>query len=79
MRHHELVEIGDVPIRFTGVSEYAFTLEIFAYVATPSFDLFLATQSELLLRLLEAIERAGTALAVPVRALSEFEQVLPER
>ena len=43
--------------------------QLFAYALTPSFDEFLEVQSELLLKMLDAVERSGTGLAVPVREL----------
>jgi MscS family membrane protein len=69
LRNHPEVDAGTVPVRFTGIGEYAYNLEIFAYVLTPSFDRFLVVQTELLLKMIDAIEQAGTALAVPVREL----------
>ena len=38
-----------------------------AYVKTTDFDEFLAVQQELLLRILQAVEQAGTRLAVPLQ------------
>ena len=37
------------------------------YVKTTDFDQFLAVQQELLLRMLQAVEQAGTRLAVPLQ------------
>jgi MscS family membrane protein len=70
LRDHPEVEIGGVPLRFTGVADYSFTLEIFAYVLTPDYDRFLQVQSELYLTMMHAVEKAGTGLAVPPRELS---------
>jgi MscS family membrane protein len=70
LKDHPDVEIGGVPLRFTGIANYSFTIEIFAYVLTADGDRFLPIQSELYLKLLDAVERAGTGLAVPVRELS---------
>jgi len=36
-------------------------------VTTANYDEFLALQQELLLKMLQAVEHAGTALAVPLR------------
>jgi hypothetical protein len=38
-----------------------------SYVKTTDFDQFLAVQQELLLRMLQAVEQAGTRLAVPLQ------------
>jgi MscS family membrane protein len=70
LKNHPDVEIGGVPLRFTGVADYSFTLEIFAYVLTPDYDRFLQVQSELYLKMMDAVEQAGTALAIPPRELS---------
>lgn len=61
------VEIGAIPVRFIGVGPYSLDIEIAAYVKTANYDEFLAIQQELLLAMLQAIERAGTALAVPLQ------------
>lgn len=70
LKNHPEVEIGGVPLRFTGVADYSFTLEIFAYVLTPDYDRYLQVQSELYLKMMQAVEKAGTGLAVPPRELS---------
>ena len=70
LKNHPDVETGGVPLRFTGVADYSFTIEIFAYVLTADGDRFLNIQSELYLQMMEALERAGTGLAVPPRELS---------
>ncbi len=69
LRKHPDVDAGTIPIRFTGISDYSYNIEVFAYVLTPSFDRFLEVQTELLLSMLDAMERAGTGLAVPMREL----------
>jgi MscS family membrane protein len=61
-------EVGPLPVRFIGVGSYSLDLETFAYVLTPNFDTFLKKQQELLLKILDAIEDAGTALALPTQA-----------
>ena len=59
------VELGKIPVRFIGLGSYSLDIEVNAYVTTSDNDEFLAVQQELLLQLLQAVERAGTALAVP--------------
>ena len=54
-------------MRFIGVGFYSLNVELVAYVTTSDYDEFLALQQELLLKLLQAVERAGTALAVPLQ------------
>ena len=59
------VEVGDMPVRFVGVGAYSLDVDVAAYVKTANYDEFLVIQQELLLAMLQAIEQAGTALAVP--------------
>jgi len=64
---HPKVETGPIPVRFVGVGAYSLDVEVVAYVKTTDFDEFLAIQQELLLRILQAVEQAGTGLAVPLQ------------
>jgi MscS family membrane protein len=66
LQHHPKVEVGSIPVRFTGIGEYSLDIEVFAYVLTPDFDEFLGIQQELLLDIMRAVEDAGTRLAVPL-------------
>src|SRR5262249_30870422 len=61
------VEAGDLPVRFVGVGPYSLDVEVVAYINTTEYDEFLALQQEILLRMLQAVEIAGTALAVPLQ------------
>lgn len=61
------VEAGTMPVRFVGVGAYSLDVEVNAYVMTADYDEFLALQQELLLQLLQAVEQAGAALAVPLQ------------
>ena len=54
-------------MRFVGVGPYSLDVEVAAYVTTADYDEFLALQQELLLKMLQAVEQAGTALAVPLQ------------
>jgi MscS family membrane protein len=54
------------------VGDYSLDIEVFAYVKTAENDEFLAVQQDLLLRLLGAVEKAGTALSVPLQEVFEF-------
>jgi MscS family membrane protein len=69
---HSKVEAGSIPVRFIGVGPYSLDIEVVAYVTTSDFDEFLALQQELLLKLLQAVEQAGTALAVPLQESFEL-------
>jgi MscS family membrane protein len=63
---NDKIENGEMPVRFVGVAASSLDVEVNAYVKTTNYDEFLATQQNLLLAMLKAIESAGTALAVPL-------------
>jgi len=65
---HPKMEAGNLPVRFVGVGTYSLDLEIFAYILTQDGDEFMLIQQELLLSILDAVEAAGTALALPTQA-----------
>jgi MscS family membrane protein len=72
LKSHQKVEIGPLPVRFIGVGAYSLDIEVVAYVTTSNYDEFLAIQQELLLKMLQTIEHAGTALAVPLQERFEL-------
>ena len=67
LKGHPKVEIGRLPVRFIGVGAYSLDIDAAAYVLTADYDEFLELQQELLLKMLQAVEQAGTALAVPLQ------------
>jgi MscS family membrane protein len=67
LRGHSKVEVGPLPVRFVGVGAYSLDIDVVAYVTTADYDEFLALQQELLLKMLQAVEQAGAALAVPLQ------------
>ena len=74
---HPKVETGKLPVRFIGVGPYSLDVEVVAYVTTADYDEFLALQQELLLEMLRAVERAGTALAVPLQESFNSQRARP--
>ena len=72
------VETGKLPVRFIGVGPYSLDVEIVAYVITKDHDEFLSLQQEMLLKLLQAVEQAGTSLAVPLTESFESQRTRPE-
>jgi MscS family membrane protein len=68
LAEHPKVETGTLPVRFVGVGTYSLDLEVSAYVLTQAGDEFLRIQQDLLLWILDAVEAAGTALALPTQA-----------
>ena len=65
---HQKVESGPLAVRFIGVGKYSLDVEIFVYILTQDGDEFLTIQQDLLLLILDAVEAAGTALALPTQA-----------
>jgi MscS family membrane protein len=62
------LEKSALPVHFNGVGTYSLDLEITAYVLTKDGDEFMRIQQDLYLRILDAVEAAGTALALPTQA-----------
>jgi MscS family membrane protein len=62
---HPKVETEGARNRFIAFDESALTLEIFAYVLTRDFNEFLAIREDILLRLMDIIDAAGTGFAFP--------------
>ncbi|HET6177950.1 MAG TPA: hypothetical protein VFE61_13510, partial [Candidatus Sulfotelmatobacter sp.] len=78
LRSDPKVETGKIPVRFIGVGPFSLDVEVAAYVTSSDYDVFLALQQELLLKMLQAVERAGTALAVPLQESFESHPARPE-
>lgn len=68
LQEHPKVEAGTMPVRFVGVGTYSLDLEVSVYILTQDGDEFLRIQQDLLLWILDAVESAGTALALPTQA-----------
>jgi MscS family membrane protein len=66
------IEPSDLPVRFTGVGQYSLDVEIFTYILTGDGNEFLRIQQDLLLKILDAVKAAGTALALPTQASVQY-------
>ena len=66
LKDHSKVDPTNVPVRFTKITRDSFDLDIFSYVLTTDFDEFLRTQSELLLKFVEAAQHLNVEFAVPI-------------
>jgi MscS family membrane protein len=64
---HPNIQTGKIPVRFIGVGPFSLDVEADAYVTTADYDEFIATRQELLIQMLQAVEHAGTGLAVPIQ------------
>jgi MscS family membrane protein len=67
LKRHPKIETGTLPVRFVGVGAFSLNVETFAYILTSDYDEFLALQQQVLLKILQAVEEAGAALAVPLQ------------
>jgi MscS family membrane protein len=76
---HKKVDAGAAPVHFVGVGTYSLDLEITVYILTANDDEFAKTRQELLLAILDAVEIAGTALALPTQASIEYSRIDPAR
>jgi MscS family membrane protein len=65
-------ETGAMPVRFVGIGAYSLDIEIFIYVRTLDGNEFMKTQQNLFLSIMDAVEAAGTALAVPTQATIDY-------
>jgi len=72
LQQHGQVETGATPVQFVGVGTYSLDLEVFAYVLTSEDSEFAHIRQELLLAMLDAVEAAGTALALPTQASVDY-------
>ena len=62
---HARVEKSSIRVRFLGFGSSSLDVEVFAYVSVIDFSDFLQIQEELLLRMMDAIQAAGTRIALP--------------
>ena len=62
---HAKIEHESARIRFAGFDSSALNLEVFSYVLTRDFAEFTAIREDLLLRMLEIVEKSGSGLAFP--------------
>ena len=66
---HPRITEDPARVRATGIGKYTIDLEIFAYADTPDWNTFLAIREDVVLRLMEIVEQAGTAFAYPTNTL----------
>jgi len=64
---HDHVESETARVRFVGVGSASQNMEVSAYVFASDYEEFLEIQEQLLLRILEIVKLAGTALALPLQ------------
>ena len=65
LAEHPLIDQDSVRVRFVRLGTFSLDIEIFAYIRTQDWLEFLEIQEQLLLKLTEIVEGAGTAIALP--------------
>jgi len=62
---HTHVERNSVRVRFLSFGSSSLDIDVFAYISVLDYADFLEIQEELLLRLMDAVQAAGTGMALP--------------
>ena len=69
LRQHPKIWSNDVGVCLREIAESALVIEVMAWFTTADWNEFVGIRQELLLQFLEVVERAGTSLAYPTRAV----------
>ncbi len=79
--HHAKVEESTARVRLLRFGENAIEVEIYAYILERDFGEFLAAQEDLLLQVMETLERTGAAVALPSQTtvVTQDQWVDPEK
>jgi len=62
------VEDSSARVRFLHFAEYALEVEIYCYILEQEYNQYLATQEQLLLKIMDVIEKAGAVVALPTQS-----------
>jgi MscS family membrane protein len=73
LRDHPRIWPDDLTVRLTGLGPSALEVTVMCWFATKDWGEFLRIREELLLRMLERVEQAGTSLAYPTSAVQLLE------
>jgi MscS family membrane protein len=65
LKDHEKIAEERLRVRFIGFGEYFLEIELYAYATTTDWPEFLEIREDILLKVMEIVERAGTRLALP--------------
>ena len=66
---HSKIESASARIRLASLDNNALTLEVFSYVLTRDFSEFTAIREDLLLRIMEIVQKSGSGFAFPSRTV----------
>lgn len=70
LNEQELVDQSGLRVNYRAISTSAHDVEIFAFISTTEWYKYLEVVEDLNLRILDAVEAAGTSLAVSLRSIS---------
>jgi len=65
LRDHERIAEDRLRVRFTGFKDYYLEVELYAYAMTDAWPEFLEIREDVLLKVMDIIERSGTRLTLP--------------
>jgi len=65
LKEHERIADEPLRVRFNGFGEYFLEVELYAYAMTSAWPEFLEIREDVLLKVMDIIERSGTRLALP--------------
>jgi MscS family membrane protein len=66
---HPKIETKTVRVRLTDIAAGSLSVEVFSYVLTVDFNEFAAVREDLLLRMMDLVDDAGTSVAMPSQTL----------
>jgi MscS family membrane protein len=66
---HPKIEAKTVRVRLTDIAGSSLSIEVFAYILTQDFNEFAAIREDLLLRMMDVVDDAGSGLALPAQTL----------
>ena len=69
LEEHSAVDRASIRVRFIRLGAFSFDVEVFAYLTARDWSHFLELQEALLFGVTDAIERAGTGLALPFQTI----------
>ncbi len=65
LREHERIAAEPLRVRFNGFGEYFLEVELYAHAITYAWPEFLEIREDVLLKVMDIVERSGTRLALP--------------
>jgi MscS family membrane protein len=69
LQHSPGVDASSIWVRFLRLGSFSLDIEVSAYFFATDWDRFLDAQQELLLGLMDVVEKAGTRIAIPTQTL----------